>query len=122
MGTVGKHRMSALEIALRYMEIFFSGRDLDRLDEVLHRALQFRGPFYQFDSAQEYIASLNADPPMDCGYEILCSFEKDDFVNLVYRFSKPGISTVMSQIFEVRDNKICSIELIFDSAAFRVND
>jgi len=110
--------MSALDLALRYMEIFYSGKELDRMEEILHDTLQFRGPLYQFDSAQEYIVSLKDDPPMDCSYRILHTFEKGDTVNLIYDFSKPGITTTMSQLFKVVDNKIAHIELIFDSAVF----
>jgi len=110
--------MSALGLALRYMEIFYSGKELDRLEEILHDKLQFRGPLYQFDSSRQYIASLKDDPPTDCSYRILHTFEKDDTVNLIYDFSKPGITTTMSQLFEVVDNKIAHIELIFDSAVF----
>jgi len=100
------------------MEIFYSGKELDRLGEILHDSLQFRGPLYQFDSARQYIASLIDDPPTDCSYRILHTFEKDDTVNLIYDFSKPGITTTMSQLFKVVDNKIVHIELIFDSAVF----
>ncbi|WP_455197484.1 hypothetical protein [Kaarinaea lacus] len=110
--------MSALGLALRYMEIFYSGKELDRLEEILHDSLQFRGPLYQFDSARQYIASLKDDPPTDCSYRILHTFEKDDTVNLIYDFSKPGITTTMSQLFKVVDNKIAYIKLIFDSEVF----
>ena len=110
--------MTPLELALRYMEIFFSGHNLDRLEDILHEDCQFRGPFYQFNSARDYIDSLESDPPVDCGYKIIHSFEQGDVVNLVYYFSKPGVSTIMSQLFQVNENKITSIVLIFDSAAF----
>ncbi|WP_455208502.1 nuclear transport factor 2 family protein [Kaarinaea lacus] len=110
--------MSALDLVFRYMEIFFSGMELDRLQDILHDDLKFRGPLYQFNSAREYIASLQADPPFDCSYKIVHAFEKENAVNLLYNFSKPGISTIVSQLFEVRDGKIINIVLIFDSVAF----
>ena len=110
--------MTPLELAFRYMEIFFSGKDLARLLDILHEGCQFQGPFYQFSSATEYIISLEADPPVDCSYKIIHSFEQSNVVNLIYEFSKPGVSTTMSQLFEMHDNKIISIVLIFDSAAF----
>lgn len=110
--------MSALDVALRYMEIFYSGRDLGRLTRILREDCQFQGPFFQFNSAQEYIASLKADPPRDCSYRILHAFEKDNIVNLIYEFAKPGITTNMSQLFHVQDGKIARILLIFDSAVF----
>ena len=63
-----------------YMDIFFSGRDLDRLKDILREDCQFRGPFYQFDSAEEYITSLKADPPIDCSFKIVHSFELGNVV------------------------------------------
>ena len=79
--------MTPLELALRYMDIFFSGKSLDRLEAILHEECQFRGPFYQFTTAQQYIASLKADPPLGCSYKINHTFEKNNLVNLIYSFS-----------------------------------
>ncbi|WP_455220889.1 hypothetical protein [Kaarinaea lacus] len=110
--------MSALDLALRYMEIFYSGREPDRLQSILHTDLQFRGPFVQFDSAQDYIASVEADPPVGCSYRLLNAFENENVANLLYEFSKQGITTTMSQLFEVQNDKITRIVLIFDSAVF----
>ena len=110
--------MSALDLALQYMQIFYSGKELDRLSSILHADLKFRGPLFQFDTAWEYIASIKADPPVACSYRILHTFEKENVVNLLYDFYKPGITTTMSQLFEVRNDKIIRIVLIFDSAVF----
>ena len=88
--------MTPHDLALRYMEIFFSGRELYRLEDILDEDCQFRGPFYQFDSAQDYITSLKADPPVSSSYNIIHSFEQGNVVNLIYEFSKPGASTIMS--------------------------
>ena len=114
--------MTPQELALRYMEIFFSGKELDRLEDILHENCKFRGPFHQFNSALDYIASLKADPPQNCNYKIIHTFEQDNVVNLVYYFSKPGVSTIMSQLFDVLDDKFTSMVLIFDSAAFTGKD
>ena len=83
--------------------------------------LKFRGPLLQFDTARDYIASLKADPPVDCNYRILHTFEKENIANLFYNFSKPGSTTIMSQLFEVQNDKITRIVLIFDSAVFAEN-
>ncbi len=110
--------MTSLDIALRYMDIFYSGRELERLYAIMADELRFDGPFFRFDSAHDYIASLLSDPPVKCEYRLLYSFEKGSMVNLIYEFSKPGIRTTMSQLFEVRDGNITSVLLIFDSGAF----
>ena len=65
--------MKPVDLAYRYMEIFFPGRDLERLNDVLADDLKFSGPFYEFTSARDYVVSLEAQPPMECAYEILSS-------------------------------------------------
>ena len=110
--------MTPRDLALRYMEIFFSGRDFKRLYETLADDMQFSGPLYQFDSAQAYIESLHSNPPVGCTYELLHIFEKGSWVNLIYEFSKPNVRTKMSQLFEIRNQKISQILLIFDTRAF----
>lgn len=106
-----------LDVSLKYMEIFFSGHGMERLYDYLHDDCQFAGPLYQFSSACDYIESLQVSPPVNCQYKIIQSFEKGPYVNFIYEFSKPGVSTTMSQLFEVDSGKITRILLIFDSAA-----
>ena len=108
--------MAPLEIALRFMDIFFSGQDIERLYEILADDLKFEGPFYRFDSSRDYIDSLLSDPPVGCEYKILQSFENGPCVNLIYEFSKPNICIQMSQLFEFRNNKITKVVLIFDTS------
>lgn len=60
--------MTLLTITSKYMDIFFSGRDLERLYKILADDLKFSGPFYQFNSARDYIESLQSDPPVNCKY------------------------------------------------------
>lgn len=110
--------MTPLDVALRYMEIFYSGQELERLDAIMADDLRFEGPFFRFDSAHDYISSLLSDPPVGCEYRLLYSFEEGPMVNLIYEFSKPNIHTTMSQLFEVQDGKITFVRLIFDSGAF----
>lgn len=110
--------MPAADLVIQYLDIFFSGENLNGLYDIFSEDLQFDGPLINCTSAREYIESLQAVPPKECSYEILHIFEKDDYVNILYRFKKPGIETLMSQLFEVRNEKISAIQLIFDSAAF----
>jgi len=110
--------MKPLELAYKYMEILFSDKDMDHLKTILTNDCKFVGPFYQFNSAVDYINSLVKDPPVDFEYEIITSYEDDNSACLIYKFSKPGISTTMAQLFEVSGNKIYRIQLIFDTAPF----
>ncbi len=110
--------MTPLELVHRYMEIFYSGEKLDRLEPLMHDDFKFRGPFFKFNSSRDYIESLRAEPPLNCSYKIIEEFENNNTVNLIYTFAKPGITTIMSQLFRIRSNRIEEIHLIFDSAAF----
>ena len=84
-----------MELALKYMEIFFSGGDIDELIHILAYDFAFRGrPFYEFDSAEDYIKSLKSDPPNGFEYEMINSFENDSSACLVYQFRKPGVSVM----------------------------
>lgn len=110
--------MRPLELALTYMEIVFDGKDVAALRSLLAPDCVFKGPFYEFDTAKAYIESLEADPPEGFEYRILEVFESESSACLIYQFSKPGISIPMAQLFEVTEDKISKILLIFDTGAF----
>ena len=110
--------MSPLNIALKYMEVMFSESDPDQLRPLFGEDFVFEGPFYTFTTAEAYINSLKADPPVAFKYEILKSWEDNHSACLIYQFSKPGISIPMSQWFGIENGKINKILLIFDSSPF----
>ena len=110
--------MSNLDLVMTYMDIFYSAEDPRRLADILATDLVFEGPFFHGRSAQEYMDRLSADPPVGCRYELLHSFESGNAVNLIYRFIKDDIRCTMSQLFEIRDERIARITLIFDSRRF----
>lgn len=110
--------MTPIELALRYLEIFFSGNDLEALRPLFADDLIFEGPFFTFSSADAYLDSLRDDPPAGMAYELLATFERASSVCLIYRFSKPGVQTPMAQWFEIQGEVIRKIVLIFDTGAF----
>lgn len=110
--------MKPLELAMKFLEIFFSGRDPEELIPLLAPDLDFKGPLFRFDSSRTYVDALKKDPPVDSEYSLIHSFHKASSVCLIYQFSKPGVSVPMAQTFEIVDGKITSILLVFDSAAF----
>jgi len=111
--------MKPMDLALKYMEIFYSGKNIDRLYQLFSDDFIFNGPLFKFDSAKGYVKSLMDDPPKGLTYKIIQTYESESSVCLVYEFSKPGISCVpMAQLFETRKNKISRILLIFDTQAF----
>ncbi len=111
--------MPAVDLVIQYLDIFFSGENLTELYDIFSADLKFHGPWINCTSPREYIESLQEDPPEECSYEIIHIFEKNNYVNIIYRFKKPGITTLMSQLFEVHNEKIVAIQLIFDSATFK---
>ena len=106
-----------LALALQYMEVFYGSGDLEKLAHLFADDLQFEGPLYRFNSAAEYLRSLQHNPPMQMRYEIIQQFSNDAQACLIYRFHKPGVSTLMAQAFESENNKLKRIYLIFDSKA-----
>jgi len=114
--------MQPLELASKYMEILFYGKELDDLHQIFASDLLFSGPLFEFDTAEAYIDSLKSDPPSGFKYSILQSYENESSACLIYQFSKPGISVPMAQMFEVSNEKISRIILIFDKGAFVENN
>ena len=111
--------MKPLELALSYMEIFYSGENLEKLHEIFGEPFTFEGPFAAFEGSSNYIENLLADPPHNCNFTLLHSFADDSSACLLYQFTKPGgIKVPMTQLFEVSGGKIRRIQLIFDTAPF----
>ena len=110
--------MTPLELANQYMAIVYGDRDLDDLRAILAPDLEFRGPLFEFDSAAEYMAALESDPPDGFEFEMIRALEDGDAACLLYQFSKPGVSAVMAQLFETDGNRIVRIALVFDTARF----
>ena len=110
--------MTPLELAQKYMDYIFKSGDFEGLERLLADDLQFRGPLYNFDTANDYVNSLRADPPLGFDYEIIRTYVDNSSACLVYKFSKPGVTTTMVQTFETDNKKIKSILLVFDTSAF----
>jgi len=111
--------MTRLNLAKQFLDIFYSGKNLDDLYRLVTDNFSFYGPLYQYNSAQAYIEALKNDPPNDLHYFILQEYENQTSVCLIYQFSKPGIQLPMTQLFEFQEEKISKITLIFDPTEFR---
>ena len=106
------------ELAQKYMESYFSQTPLESMEAILAEDLIFEGPFQSSTSAKTYLESLRENPPINVSFEMEEVFENESSVCFVYQFSKPGVKTRMAQIFEVYDEKISKIKLVFDTRAF----
>jgi len=114
--------MKPLKIALKFLDTFYHEEDPELLHELLRDDLVFEGPLYEFTSAEDYIESLRQDPPKEIEYRIIKSFSDDSSVCLYYEFIKPGIRTPMAQIFDIDNDKISRIRLVFDTAALESHE
>lgn len=50
--------MTPLDLASRYMEILFHSGNINELARLFSDHFTFRGPFFSFDSADDYLSSL----------------------------------------------------------------
>jgi len=110
--------MKPLELANKYLEIFYSGKNIQDVSHLFTDDLKFTGPFYSFDTSEAYINSLLSNPPENFKYSILHSYENATSTCIIYQFSKPGITLPMTQYFEIKSGKINKILLIFDTGKF----
>ncbi len=101
-----------------YMKSFFGQAPLEMMSTCLAVDLEFEGPFYKSSTAKEYLDSLREYPPTNVRYVLEKTYEDDTSVCLIYLFSKPGVETRMVQTFEIANEKIQKISLVFDTNAF----
>ncbi|MES9969678.1 MAG: hypothetical protein ABW092_06555 [Candidatus Thiodiazotropha sp.] len=106
--------MKTIELAKKYLDIFFVTHDFDALYEIFHEQLDFKGPLFESSNATDYISSLAADPPIDCEYELVGEYDSGESACLVYDFTKAGKATLMAQIFWSDGTRISKIRLVFD--------
>lgn len=108
----------ALDLAKLYMASFFGQAPLETMGTLFAVDLKFEGPFFKSSTAREYMDRLREDPPADVHYVLERAYEDENSACLIYLFSKPGVETRMVQTFEIADEKIRKITLLFDTNAF----
>ena len=107
-----------LELAESYMKSFFGQAPLEMMNTLFADDLVFEGPFQKSSSAKEYMDTLREDPPKNVHYTLEKTYGDENSACLIYMFSKPGVETRMVQTFEIANDKICRINLVFDTKAF----
>ena len=108
-----EHRQTVTDFLTR-----FCAQDLIALGALLTPTFRMEGPFFRFHSREEYLGSLAADAKEPRDFRILRLFEDGDEVMVLYRFMKPGVDTVMAQLFRFREEQIAETMLVFDGRAF----
>lgn len=111
--------MSARELTEKYLAVIFSGGNLNELESLFAPDLKFTGPWFQFSSASDYIASLRKQPFEGVQYEIMKSYGDENSACVIYTMSAHGRSNIPMAVFTTTNSsKIVSILLIFDTAVF----
>ena len=113
MPTVMENR----QIAINFLECFCSG-DIQGLATLLADDFQLTGPLYKFSSKDAYLESLADGPPEKCEYRVLSIMGSGDSVSIYYNYQKQAGAITIAQLFQLRNNKISEMLLVFDSSGF----
>jgi len=105
--------MTNREIVMEYLRCFCGG-DVAGLEALLAANLRFTGTFYSYNSAAEYLDSLKADPPEECGCRLLSITESENSVAVFYDYEKSNGAMKIAQLFKVEGERIQEVLLIFD--------
>jgi ketosteroid isomerase-like protein len=112
--------MSAAEIFRTYLQRFTSG-DTAGAAELLTDDFRFHGPFLQSQGRAEFLAGSAQLVPIMRGAEIHRQWEQADELCSLYDFkieTPAGAGSItMAEWNTVRDGKLASARLIFDTAA-----
>lgn len=112
--------MSNAEVFRMYLERF-TGGDVDGAAELLVDDFRFDGPILQAGSKAEFLAGSTAAAQMARGCEIHHQWVDGDAVCSIFDFkieTPAGAGTIpMAEWAVVRDGKLVSSRLIFDTAA-----
>jgi ketosteroid isomerase-like protein len=113
--------MSNADIFQSYLERFTSG-DVDGAAELLDDSFTFDGPMVQANDKAEFLASTSGLVPITRGHEMRRTWVDGDEVCAFYDFkieTPVGSGSIpMAEWCVVRDGKIVSSRLLFDTAAF----
>lgn len=113
--------MGSAAVFRSYLEAFTSG-DIDGAMELITDDFSFVGPILQSEGKEAFLAGSQAAQAMAKGHRMLRQFEDGDEVVSIYEFevgppATPG-SVLMAEWNTVRDGKLASARLIFDTAQF----
>jgi ketosteroid isomerase-like protein len=112
--------MSGGDVFRSYLERFTSG-DVDGAAELLAEDFSFVGPVLQADDKAAFLAGAAGLGPIVRGFEMHRQWEDGESVCSVYDFkveTPVGAGSIpMAEWSVVRDGKLVSSRLIFDTAA-----
>ena len=108
--------MLPVDIVLKFLKIFFSGNNYDEIHSIIGDEFLYESPVFSTRSAEEYIDRLKKSPRIDSSYTILKIFTDKNFINIIYEYRKELSTSPVSQLFEIKDEKISTILLIYDKS------
>lgn len=112
--------MSGGDVFRSYLERFTSG-DVDGAAELLAKDFDFVGPVLQADGKAEFLAGAASLGPIVRGFEMHRQWEDGEAVCSIYDFkieTPAGAGSIpMAEWSVVRDGKLASSRLFFDTAA-----
>lgn len=103
-----------------YFQRFFSGpAHPSDMREYLTEDFIFRGPLMSAESAADYIQQLEAyGDEFEIYAKVRKIIEQGDTVAALVDFQGPGGVIRYAQWFDLRDGKICRLEVIYDPRPF----
>ena len=112
--------MSGADVFRSYLERFTSG-DVDGAGQLLAEDFTFVGPILQANTKAEFLAGSAGLGPMVRGYEMHRQWVDGDEVCSIYDFKVEtplGAGSIpMAEWSVVREGKLASSRLVFDTAA-----
>ena len=112
---------NAAAIFEQYLDRFTSG-DVEGAAELLDESFTFHGPMVQTDNKADFLAGTEGLLPIVNGYQMHRVFTDGDEVCAIYDFNvatPAGAGSIpMTEWSVVRDGKLVSSRLVFDTAAF----
>jgi ketosteroid isomerase-like protein len=113
--------MTSTDVFQAYLERF-TGGDVEGAAELLADDFTFRGPIVQADSKAEFLAGAKGAAAVARGVKIHHAWADGDDVCMFYDFeieTPAGAGSIqMAEWAVVRDGKLVSSRLVFDTAAF----
>ena len=104
-----------------YLSAFTSG-DMEAAQSLIADDFSFAGPMLQVTGKEEFFAGASQLLPIMRGYRMLRQWEDGDEVCSIYEFKieTPAAAgaIVMTEWCKVREERLASSRLVFDTAAF----
>jgi ketosteroid isomerase-like protein len=111
--------VDAAEVVGRFQQAFGKG-DVRSARSLLADDLQFKGPFDEFDNADDYMQSVAKLGQIVTGTDVKKVFVDDDDVVTIYDLhtNTPAGTSSIAEWATVRSGKIAEIRVFFDARPF----